>query len=294
MIADRYTGRYFKLLQSKPGELPPIDPILLAEEIVKLNVSFTPLCDDGSVLGLAVFEDVLLTVCLPNGKIVSYQLSDGDVLIDTGLQQDGLLGRCNFTIAHEAGHHILNRLFPEEHRQMRNRRTHIMYRRRAESVNWVESRIDSGKEYALLCGALEAAPDSKPYYALVYIHEDFDGKVKISDIKDMSPNGELADKWKNIQALYGSWRVPENAAEGVEIFEAATANITDTIFSVISVMGEQIVAGKNYCVLCQCHTRGNEMPFYAFVYVNKNLENNFKVSRIVDLDASGQPVSTQF
>ena len=143
MIADRYTGRYFKLLQSKPGELPPIDPILLAEEIVKLNVSFTPLCDDGSVLGLAVFEDVLLTVCLPNGKIVSYQLSDGDVLIDTGLQQDGLLGRCNFTIAHEAGHHILNRLFPEEHRQMRNRRTHIMYRRRTESVNWVEWQADT-------------------------------------------------------------------------------------------------------------------------------------------------------
>lgn len=159
---------------------------------------------------------------------------------------------------------------------------------------YLGSRIDSGKEYALLCGALEAAPDSKPYYALVYIHEDFDGKVKISDIKDMSPNGELADKWKNIQALYGSWRVAENAAEGVEIFEAATANITDTIFSVISVMGEQIIAGKNYCVLCQCRTRGNEMPFYAFVYVNKNLENNYKVSRIVDLDASGQPVSSQF
>ncbi len=147
MIADRYTGRYFKLLQSKPGELPPIDPILLAEEIVKLNVSFTPLCDDGSVLGLAVFEDVLLTVCLPNGKIVSYQLSDGDVLIDTGLQQDGLLGRCNFTIAHEAGHHILNRLFPEEHRQMRNRRTHIMYRRRTESVNWVEWQADTIQQF---------------------------------------------------------------------------------------------------------------------------------------------------
>lgn len=153
-IANRVTRKYYQLLGVAPDDLTPIDPILLAEEIVKLNVIFSPLCSDGSILGLAAFADVELELYFSDGSTISKQLENGDIVIDTGLQQEGLLGRCNFTIAHETGHHILSKLFPKEYGQLCNRTSHIMYRRKKESHNWIEWQADSIASSLLMPQAL--------------------------------------------------------------------------------------------------------------------------------------------
>ena len=142
-IANHVTGQYYRMLGDSKGDLTPIDPVLLAEEIVKLNVKFSPLCSDGSILGLAAFAEVELELFLADGNTLTQSLHNGDIVIDTALQTNGLLGRCNFTIAHETGHHILSKLYPKEYGPLCNRTSHIMYRRVREAHNWIEWQADS-------------------------------------------------------------------------------------------------------------------------------------------------------
>ena len=142
-IADKVTRKYFHLLHATTGSLPPIDPILLAEEIVHLKVRFLPLCSDGSILGLTAFDSIDLNFNMSDGSTFTEHISNGDVVIDSTLQESGVLGRCNFTIAHETGHQILYNLFPADYGAVCNRKSHIMYRREKESHNWVEWQADS-------------------------------------------------------------------------------------------------------------------------------------------------------
>ena len=142
-IADRVTQKYYQILGVGRGKLTPIDPVLLAEEVVKLNIMFSPLCNDGTILGLAAFADVELALCMSDGNVYIKQLKNGDVVIDTMLQANGLIGRCNFTIAHETGHHILCKLYPKEYGPLCNRTSHIMYRRERKAHSWIEWQADS-------------------------------------------------------------------------------------------------------------------------------------------------------
>ena len=142
-IAHRITKRYYRMLGVGAGELTPIDPILLSEEIIKLRVSFAPLSVDGSILGLAAFDDVDLDIVTSDGNTTTHHLHNRDIVIDTGLQQSDCLGRCNFTVAHEAGHHILNLMFPNDYGPICNRKTHIMYRRSKEAHDWIEWQSDN-------------------------------------------------------------------------------------------------------------------------------------------------------
>lgn len=150
MIADKVTQKYFQLFQATPGLLFPIDPVLLAEEIVHLNVRFLPLCSDGSVLGLTAFDDIDLCFPMSDGSYTLQSIRKSDVVIDTGLQENGVPGRCNFTIAHETGHQILFQLFPADYGNACNRKSHIMYRRKKESHNWVEWQADSIASFLMM------------------------------------------------------------------------------------------------------------------------------------------------
>ena len=150
IIADGVTQEYFQFLQAKPGALPPIDPVLLAEEIIHLNVRFLPLCSDGSILGLTAFDDIDLSFFMSDGSITTQHISNGDVVIDSDLQSNGVPGRCNFTIAHETGHQILYKLFPADYGMVCNRKTQILYRRKKESHNWVEWQADSLASFIMM------------------------------------------------------------------------------------------------------------------------------------------------
>lgn len=152
------------------------------------------------------------------------------------------------------------------------------------------SKDADGTEYAVLCGALEALPDAKPYYALVYIFEDAEGIPRITDIQNLTPGGELMKERVYSEPLVGGWSVSFDSESGMDAFEKATERVMDTVFIPIHVLGEQVVAGSNFCVLCQCRTKGNEMPFYALVYVHKDFSGNATISKTTKLSASGKPV----
>ena len=107
-IAGRYIEQYYNFFGISKDAPEPIDPERLASSVLGLNVKMLPLCSDGSVLGLTVFQKCGFTVTLGDGTKLVEVFMPKDVVIDSALAADSCTGCRNFTIAHEAAHHCLS------------------------------------------------------------------------------------------------------------------------------------------------------------------------------------------
>ena len=97
-----------------------------------------PLCSDGSILGLTVFQKCRFTVILEDGTKLVEVFMPRDIVIDSALAADSCTGCRNFTIAHEAAHQILADLFPNDYGKAVKCRGHIAYRERNGQPSWEE------------------------------------------------------------------------------------------------------------------------------------------------------------
>ena len=137
-IAGRYIEQYYNCFGISKDAPEPIDPERLASSVLGLNVKMLPLCSDGSILGLTVFQKCGFTVTLWDGTKLVEVFMPRDVVIDSALAADSCTGCRNFTIAHEAAHHILADLFPNDYGKAVKCRGHIAYRERNGQPSWEE------------------------------------------------------------------------------------------------------------------------------------------------------------
>ena len=79
-IAGKYIDQYYTRFGISKDDPEPIDPERLASSVLGLNVKMLPLCSDGSILGLTVFQKCGFTVTL----------GDGTKLVEVFMR-----GRCN-------------------------------------------------------------------------------------------------------------------------------------------------------------------------------------------------------
>ena len=137
-IAGKYIDQYYTRFGISKDAPEPIDPERLASSVLGLNVKMLPLCSDGSILGLTVFQKCGFTVTLGDGTKLVEVFMPKDVVIDSALASDSCTGCRNFTIAHEAAHHILADLFPNDYGKAVKCRGHIAYRERNGQPSWEE------------------------------------------------------------------------------------------------------------------------------------------------------------
>ena len=137
-IAGKYIDQYYTRFGISKDAPEPIDPERLASAVLGLNVKMLPLCSDGSVLGLTVFQRCGFTVTLGDGTKLVEIFMPKDVVIDSALAADSCTGCRNFTIAHEAAHHILADQFPNDYGKAVKCRGHIAYRERNGQPSWEE------------------------------------------------------------------------------------------------------------------------------------------------------------
>lgn len=124
-IAERVVQAYMKLPELQGQNIQRIEPVLLCEELLNLNIDFVRLSLDGSLLGLTSFTELGIEVYAPDDSEAIYYLDGKTVLIDSDLRSDVKMeGRCNFTITHEASHQILKMLYPKEYGARANRQIH--------------------------------------------------------------------------------------------------------------------------------------------------------------------------
>ena len=93
------------------------------------------------------------------------------------------------------------------------------------------------------------------------------------------------------EGLLGGWTMPEDidlTDECVFALDAATAEYIGATLEPMALLGTQLVAGMNYCILCQVTpVVPDPAPGYALVYIYADLEGNAETTNVVDLDIPG-------
>lgn len=158
-----------------------------------------------------------------------------------------------------------------------------------DPVAYVGTQRNAGKNHAIICKVQMAQPTAIPYYAIIHIHEDTDGTATVTDTLGLAPNGQLVSEIGDISPLVGGWEMAADEQPGLEAFRKATADLPDEVYSPIRVIGTQLVAGHNYCVLSQKTNTSDTAPSFTLVTVYEDLEGNATITDKVDLDPSGIP-----
>lgn len=96
----------YALLCPNGGPVPVLD---IADKILKLDVEYQYIRNNGRILGETVFRDTM--VPLYNEDEKRYELvfmPAGTVILDGSLLNKGCEGRLRYTLAHEIGHWVLH------------------------------------------------------------------------------------------------------------------------------------------------------------------------------------------
>ena len=128
------------------------------------------------------------------------------------------------------------------------------------------TQLVSGTNYSILCEAAVVYPGAQPYYAVVTVYQDLQGKAEILNIRALDlgtilESGEIADADAPDGQLPGGWQVDRESAVDVEGAELHLAS--------------QLVSGTNHCVLC----RG-----WTLTFVYESLDGSTEILKTVPLD----------
>lgn len=117
IISRKITDAYRDLPQNRGKTLYCVDPDVIISDVLGLSVEYHHLSPDRRVLGLTtscrnveyrVFDDPCKTeYCVIDRSTIFIEKD-----LENNMYQKG---RCNFTKAHEAGHQILMRMFPDSY-----------------------------------------------------------------------------------------------------------------------------------------------------------------------------------
>lgn len=91
------------------------------------------------------------------------------------------------------------------------------------------------------------------------------------------------------EPMVGGWQnVPQDAAELPEdaqrAFDRATEGVEDVRYTPTALLSTQVVAGMNYCVLCQVAPSGTGAENgWALVYIYADLQGGAKITNVYEL-----------
>ena len=105
--------------------------------------------------------------------------------------------------------------------------------------------------------------------------------------QETPPAGMMLGGW-NIPVLEGT-ALPEDAQAA---FDKATGQLVGAMYTPVALMGTQLVAGTNYCILCQITpVVPDAVPSWNLVYIYADLEGNADITNIYELyiDRHTQP-----
>ena len=112
-IAERIVQAYKKKYVPERHMCYMVDATELAE-MLGFNIEYVYITRDGSILGQTSSGRVWTTIYDDNMNQLFFELDGTTILVDKRLlESPRIVGRKNFTIAHEVAHQIINREYPE-------------------------------------------------------------------------------------------------------------------------------------------------------------------------------------
>ena len=149
-------------------------------------------------------------------------------------------------------------------------------------VAYLGSQVVAGTNHAVLCRTAPVVPDAVETWAIIYIYEDLEGNVSLNDVKDFGVPTDIAG-----EDIDGGWTPAQSPVVTDDVkkaVEKAQEAMTGASFEPVALLSSQIVAGTNYCVLCEetASVPGAEIT-YAIVRIYADLEGNAEITDIVEL-----------
>ncbi len=87
--------------------------------------------------------------------------------------------------------------------------------------------------------------------------------------------------------LMGGWTIPENSSvpqEAQNALQKAMEGMVGSKIEPVALLGTQVVAGINYCLLCKVSpVVPNPVPHYALVWLYSGVDGSAKILDIQDL-----------
>lgn len=147
-------------------------------------------------------------------------------------------------------------------------------------VAYLGSQLVSGTNYKLLCGVAPVVPDPVETWAVVTVYKDLQGKASITDVQESGIPTDLS------AGLMGGWSTPETpelTSEIREAFDKATEKLLGVNYEPLAVVGQQVVSGMNYRILCEATVvaPGAE-PAYAIVTVYRDTAGSAEVTDVAN------------
>jgi len=147
-------------------------------------------------------------------------------------------------------------------------------------VAYLASQVVAGTNHKYLCRKKGVYPGAVETYAFVTIYEDLNGKATVSDIVDTGTE-------TGINELPGGWFQSDSAKLTKDIkkaFKKAMKGLTGVDYKPVAVLAYQVVAGMNYCVLCESTVvYPGASTGYSLVYFYKGLDGSAKLNDIESL-----------
>ncbi len=129
------------------------------------------------------------------------------------------------------------------------------------------TQVVSGRNYSLLCEARTVVPDARPWYAVVTVYQDTQGKAEIKnivalDLGKIQETGVIEDSQPETQLL-GGWTVDRET----------TAEVPDGVLH----LATQVVSGTNHAVLCKG---------WKLCFASTDAQGKTEITRTVPLDVA--------
>lgn len=135
------------------------------------------------------------------------------------------------------------------------------------------TQLVSGTNYCLLCEAAVVYPDAQPYYAIVTVYQDLQGKAEVKnivslDLGKIEETGTIEDSQPEGGPLLGGWTVDRDSY----------LEVPDGVMH----LALQVVSGGNHCILC----KGWNL---CFVYADTQGKTEIVKTVPLDLAVLSQP-----
>lgn len=170
----------------------------------------------------------------------------------------------------------------EKEKELLNKATEELTGASYKPVAYIASQVVNGTNHLLLCTVSTIGTDAEPRYALVYLYEDTEGKVEMTNVmRSEATAGE--------SGLLGGWSKPGNkaiTAELQKVFDNAVGKITGVEYTPIAYLANQIVAGANYCLLCEAKdVTPDAEARYVIMDIYEDLDHNAEITGVFGFTA---------
>ena len=153
-----------------------------------------------------------------------------------------------------------------------------------EPIALLGTQVVAGTNYRLLCTFTPATEGADASYTIVTVYEDLEGNAEITEIL-------TSDAKVNVTAevIDGGWAAPETpdvTEEAGKALQAAVSQMVGAQYNPLALIGTQVVAGTNYCLLCEITpVVENPEPHYSVVTVYEGADGTTSVVETFDFAA---------